>query len=48
MRDFISGKVYKKSDKQIKNPPRYIIPIHFDNRELDFIHLNSILDDIIK
>ena len=37
------AKVYEKSHLQIKNPPRYTIPIHFDNKRLKFIHLNSIL-----
>ena len=44
------AKVYKKSGKQIKKPPKYIITIHVDNKGLEFIHLNSILheDDIIN
>ena len=33
----------------MKNPPKYIIPIHFDNKNIEFIHLNFILNknDII-
>ena len=38
-------KVYENSDKERKNPLKYIIPIHFDNRELEFIHLNFILNE---
>ena len=46
MTDIVLAKVYKKLDKQIKNPTKYIIPIHFDNKEgLEFIHLNSILHE---
>ena len=46
----ISAKVYKKSDKQIKKPPKHIIPIHFNNKGLEFFHLNFILheNDIIN
>ena len=45
MTDIVLAKVYKKLDKQIKNPTKYIIPIHFDNKGLGFIHLNSILHE---
>ena len=45
MTDIVLAKVYKKLDKQIKNPTKYIIPIHFDNKGLEFIHLNSILHE---
>ena len=41
--DIVLSKVYKKSDKQIKKPPKFMISIHFDNKGLEFIHLNSIL-----
>ena len=39
------AKVYQKSDKQIKKPPKYIIPIHLVNKGLEFIHLKSILHE---
>ena len=45
MTDIVLAKVCKKLDKQIKNPTKYIIPIHFDNKGLEFIHLNSILHE---
>ena len=45
MTDIVLAKVYKKLDKQIKNPTKYIIPIHFDNKGLEFIYLNSILHE---
>ena len=34
----------------MKKSPKYIIPIHFDNKGREFIHLNSILheNDIIN
>ena len=43
--DSILAKLYKKLDKQIKKSPKYIIPIQFKNKGLDFIHLNSILHE---
>ena len=44
------SQLYKKSDKQMENLPKYIIPIHFDNKGLEFIYLNPILhkNNIIK
>ena len=47
IKDIVLAKVYKKSDKKIK---KYIIPIHFDNKELGIIYINSILreSDIIN
>ena len=32
--DIVLVKIYKIPDKQIKNPPKYIIPIDFDNKGL--------------
>ena len=41
--DIVLAKVYKKLDNQTNKTPKYIIPIHFDNKGLEFVHLNSIL-----
>ena len=48
--DIVLAKVYKKLDNQTNKTPKYIIPIHFDNKELEFVHLNSILhkNDILN
>ena len=42
--------MYKKSDKQVKITTTIYLPIHVDNKGLEFIHLNSILheNDIIN
>ena len=41
--DIVLAKVYKKLDNQTNKTPKYIIRIHFDNKGLEFVHLNSIL-----
>ena len=41
--DGVLIKVYKKSDKHIKKPPKYMISSHFGIKGLEFIHLNCIL-----
>ena len=35
-------KAYKKSDKNMEKPLKYMMPIHFDNKEIEFLHLNFI------
>ena len=43
-------KTYVNKITKIKNVPKYIIPIYFDNKGLQFIHLNAILhnQDVIN
>ena len=36
-------KIKQNKKKPNKKTPKYIIPIHYDNTGLEFIHLNSIL-----
>ena len=48
--DHFYTKVFKPTEPKIKKCPKYIIPIYFDNKGLEYIHLNKILHepDIIK
>ena len=36
-------KVYKQETKIIKTAPKFIFPLYFDNKGLDFIKINQIL-----
>lgn len=44
--NIVLAKKHEKSDKQIKKSSKYIMPIHFHNEGLQFIHVNSILHEI--
>ena len=48
--DIVSAKVFKKSDKQIKKPPKHIMSFYFENKRLAVNHLSSISheNDIIN
>ena len=43
--DIFFTKIYKESPKKVKSRPKYILPLFFENKGLQFLRLNNILHD---
>ena len=43
--DIFFTKIYKESPKKVKSRPKYILPLFFENKGLQFLRLSNILHD---